>query len=183
MTIKVIDISLGGKSSEFTFNFEIIDNDDSNIDGEEKPKSAEEEIEELLADPAIELTPEEAEIIETAVFKKYELQEFYKDIKIDKPAVKFVEVTKSGAIQLDFTNDMFVPKLTGTRRLNDTIEESEDSQIEIFDFIKLKAMLKVELEDNSDSEDDKKFSWNITDFSKSKIDLQMNFEDPLLISS
>ena len=76
---------------------------------------------------------------------------------------------------------MNVPSLTERRVLNATI--GEDSPAELLDFIKFKAMLKVELEDNADSESEKKFSWNITDFTKNKMDIQMDFEEPLLISS
>ena len=105
-------------------------------------------------------------------------------MKIEKPRVKVREITAFGSIHLTFTNPMTVPSIVAntTRRLM-------DEPTQIVDILKIQEMinLKVVHDQDSDFEEkyftDDEYSWNITNYDKDSMQIQMYFTYPLKVST
>lgn len=117
---------------------------------------------------------------------KQALQSKYRTVDIEKPAVKISQVTATGDVFLNFSNNMQVPRnVTSESSKSRRRLEEVDGFIDIYDTLKIHEMLEVELIDKSDTdlEANKNFIWNVTSYSSREMKISLLFQDPLQISS
>lgn len=172
--------SVKGLKSTFEIKFEVRDYISTLYDG---PQT-------LLTQAEIALKLSEAkkfeDILTQTMILKEKLKEQYSGIEVDKPRISIVEITKTGVINMEFSNTMIVPTIippeTEGRLLSNETETNLAQQLKVQKMIDLQISYDLDIDTESDFHPVDDYSWNVTKFDKNSMQIQMYFTDPIKVS-
>lgn len=172
--VSVQDVSPGGLTSEFRINF-MIKSEEQEQDQSSKSGAKEGAAVHKKSNKFDEMVEQARMIISS-------LQTQFEGLQAEEPTVKVSQISPIGLVDINFSQEMFVPDTVDEPTTGRLLEQSEATLIEAF---KAKKMLQVELIDKSESDLrlNKNFDWHVSSYTENKLQIQLSFEEPLAISS